>query len=140
MTTTANYYQVTKHLFEQLPNDSTTCRYCQLSFSDNLHSNVPTQPAPDTGEWHVHKCKRETVNEDGLYVAFVTDEVTAAQIVSDHNAVLRLVEALDLAAKRLDFLTNWIENTYGGTNSDVQLGRSYAEDARATLTTLRKGA
>ena len=47
MTAPANYYQVTKHLFEQFPNDSTTCRYCQRGVSDSLHSNVPAQTTPD---------------------------------------------------------------------------------------------
>lgn len=35
--------------------------------------------------WRVHVNKREIVNERGFYVAFVTDELTAAQIVRDHN-------------------------------------------------------
>jgi hypothetical protein len=71
MTTTTNYYQVNKHLFEPFPNDSTTCRFCQRSFSDSLHANVPTQPPDitfeycptcggdlDTG-WECNKCGRD---------------------------------------------------------------------------------
>jgi len=34
-----------------------------------------SQPAQGAGgEWSVHKCKREIVNERGFYVAFTTDE------------------------------------------------------------------
>jgi hypothetical protein len=64
----------------------------------------------------------------------------AAQIVADHNAVLKLETALELAAKRIDFLTNWIENTYGGSNRDVELGRQYAAATRdAALSTTTGG-
>jgi hypothetical protein len=40
---------------------------------------------------------------------------------------------LEEAVIRLDFLTNWIENSYGGKNQDVELGRSYADAARAAI-------
>lgn len=54
-----------------------------------------TQPSPDTDEeWYVHKNKREVVNRKGHYVAFTTTESDAAQIVADHNALPKLVAAL----------------------------------------------
>ena len=60
-----------------------------------------------------------------------------ASIVSENKANAAptpdLVEELANAAKRLDFLASWIENTYGGTNQDVELGRSYARRARAAI-------
>lgn len=52
-------------------------------------------------------------------------------------AAPELLEELEYAAARLDFLTNWIENTYGGTNRDVELGRSYARAARTAITKAR---
>lgn len=52
-------------------------------------------PAPDAGgEWRVHKNKRDIVTSDDKYVAFATTDEHAAQIVSNHNAVPKLVEAL----------------------------------------------
>lgn len=48
-------------------------------------------------------------------------------------AAPKMKRALEDAAKRLDFLTNWLENTYGGSEKDIELGRSYARTARAAL-------
>jgi len=51
----------------------------------------------------------------------------------------RAAQELEDAAKRLDFLTNWIENSYGGLNQDVELGRSYAREARKAAIRARGG-
>lgn len=57
-----------------------------------------TQPSPDTDEeWYVHKNKREVVNRKGHYIAFTATESDAALIVSDHEAVRKLVAALRFA-------------------------------------------
>lgn len=42
----------------------------------------------------------------------------------------RLQDALILAGLRIDFVTNWMENTYEGAPGDVANGRGYAEAAR----------
>lgn len=49
-------------------------------------------------------------------------------------AAPELLTALNDAATRLEFLTNWIENSYGGSNQDVELGRSYVREARTAIT------
>lgn len=62
---------------------------------------LPEQPAPEGDEWHVHKNKREIVDQRGFYVAFTTDEPTAKRIVTDHARaalVPGLVEALEQIA------------------------------------------
>lgn len=70
----------------------------------------------------------------------------AIQIVTEHNqhaALVKqrdlLVEALQLAAKRLDVLTHWLQNTYKAGAEDIQLGRSYAQAARNALATVEPG-
>lgn len=50
-----------------------------------------------------------------------------------HANAGKLRAALDEAAKQIDFLVNWMENSYGGINADTKLGRSYAAAARAVL-------
>jgi hypothetical protein len=75
-----------------IPSDTGLCLH--------VKREPPRQPTSDTGgEWRVHKNKREIVNDRGFYVAFVTDEATAAQIVADHNAVKVLVGALEAAMR-----------------------------------------
>lgn len=50
---------------------------------------------PNIGaEWHVHRNKREIVDDRGFYVAYATDEATAAQVVADHKRVVELEAAL----------------------------------------------
>jgi len=90
---------------------------------------------PMTDSWSIflHYPKR-ILDQTGVVVAEAQSDQTAQRIVDEHNAAAKLVEALELAAKRIDFLTNWIENTYGGSNGDVQLGRQYAAAARDALT------
>lgn len=66
---------------------------------------IPLQalPTPDTDEeWYVHKNKREVVNRKGHYIAFTATESDAARIVSDHEAVRKLVDALRAARKYID--------------------------------------
>lgn len=75
-------------------------------------------------------------NEDVTHFAGVLvfgNEQRAKDIVVAINEHERLREALQLAAVNIDYLTNWIRNTYGGDNDDVQLGRAYAQRARAAL-------
>lgn len=38
--TTGTMYDTTKHEFEGLPNESSTCRYCKQSPTNNLHQRV----------------------------------------------------------------------------------------------------
>lgn len=58
--------------------------------------------------------------------------ISAVQLraLTDKNKELR--KDLELAADRLDFAANWIENSWGGTNIDVELVRRYAIDARSS--------
>lgn len=61
-------------------------------------------PAPRAGEsdeWRVHRNKREIVNDRGFYVAFVTDELTATQIVTEHNQHATLIEQQRFLEDRL---------------------------------------
>lgn len=129
---------VAKHLFEPMPNDSVSCRVCDQVPSHEAHANVPV-PAPElTSEWsyEVITDRYKIHDEHGEQVATADSEQAAVTIVANHHAAqvqAGLVEALDVAAKRLDFLANWIQNSYGGTNKDVELGRQYAIAARAAL-------
>lgn len=56
--------------------------------------------------------------------------ISAVQLraLTDKNKELRA--ELELAAARLDFAANWIENSYGGSNQDVANVRNYADIAR----------
>lgn len=59
---------------------------------------------------------------------------TWSELAVQATVIPGLLTALEEAAIRLDFLTNWIENSYDGENQDVKLGRSYARAARAAVT------
>jgi hypothetical protein len=100
---------------------------------DILESIAPhTQPAPETGEWHVDD-NGDVLDRESLLVARVRDRQRAAQIVSDHAAVPRLEDALIQARN----------------NAQVFTGSQYLDTARqgleeivkqidAALTTLRR--
>ena len=53
-----------------------------------------------------------------------------AQITCYQRAAQQLMRACEMAARRFGFAANWIENSYGGSNKDVELVRSYARAAR----------
>lgn len=132
------------------------CQTCSAPEFASIHQKPTHQLEPDTGgEWRLSEPMVNRAIADGIrgganitavdvyypekrrhygqIVVFESPEI-AAQIVSNHNAIPQLVAALDLAARRLDFLTNWIQNAYAKEiNADVRVGRQYAEDARAAL-------
>ena len=58
---------------------------------------------------------------------------TWSKLAVQATVIPGLLTALEEAAVRLDFLTNWIGNSYGGENQDVELGHSYARAARAAI-------
>lgn len=59
------------------------------------------QPEPDAGEeWRVFEFQRlRVLNKTGRLVADAQTEAEAAQIVSDHNAIPKIVAALEAAQK-----------------------------------------
>jgi hypothetical protein len=83
------------------------------------HQTTPTQPAPDAGgEWRVRLLPgRAQVIAGDLIILDNIDPQTAAQIVSDHNAVPKLVAAAE-AALRYD----------ERIRQHAWKGKSYAED------------
>lgn len=86
-------------------------------------------------EWDTNK--QTLLDPDkGLYeLTHAKKAVSAARdvAVSVDEGAGKLLAALELACKRLEFLTNWIENSYGGSNSDVELGRSYQRAAQKAI-------
>jgi hypothetical protein len=112
--TTTNVYQTTKHLFEPFPNDSVTCRYCQGGVSSDVHSNVPTQPILDAGEWRVFKHQRKRIlDSTGCLVAETQTEAQAVQIVADHTRVAKSVDVLIAAREQIVFLSQALEDFHG---------------------------
>lgn len=103
------------------------------AFEGRITGTAPTQPAPDTGEWYATPYG---VWQGNVQLAQTDDEATAAQSVSDHNAVPRLAEALESARAEICRLTWSREKPNHGKNETliVQIDEALA------LTTLRKGA
>jgi hypothetical protein len=87
----------------------------------------------------------DLISETGLYIAGCAKKEEAEAIKLRYNAfadqqktIKQLVEALGCAANRLNFLTNWLENTYKGASTDIELGREYAKAARDVLAAVGK--
>lgn len=132
------------HVFDEMsaPNYPSTCNDCgetgtNASMAGHECAELTKEPwrmwyhIPDEhGNYNIY-----TV--DGERTSRATSMKSAELIVRRVNSFDVLVEALDLAAKRLDFLTNCIQNSYGGISADVKLGREYAEEARAALATAK---
>lgn len=80
------------HLRYERSSTKQTSEQCADDCHFGDHDESPASRAGERDEWRVHVNKREVVNDGGFYVAFVTDELTATEIVTEHNQHATLIE------------------------------------------------
>lgn len=84
---TGTIYDTTKHEFAELPNASTTCRYCKQGFTDAIHF----QPASDSGEQWLAGANYDDnptlsyVDENGVSVQLTLSNEQVQMVVDDMN-------------------------------------------------------